>query len=186
MSGRWRVRRVATGVGLGVCCLILTAWGLTVDYVGSPNLSVEYLGSHNYVRLHYGGVLWMEGYINPRTARGWTCHSLPGFPLPWRQQFGLQLPTIFGGHDPPYYASIPLWTFLCMVGLPTAILFWQDRRRPEPGHCRSCDYDLTGNVSGICPECGTAIEGERRAAVLNWRRRAPPLKCPRLGSSGRT
>ena len=24
-------------------------------------------------------------------------------------------------------------------------------------HCRQCHYDLTGNVSGTCPECGTAI-----------------------------
>lgn len=23
--------------------------------------------------------------------------------------------------------------------------------------CRVCTYDLTGNVSGVCPECGTAI-----------------------------
>ena len=27
-------------------------------------------------------------------------------------------------------------------------------RRRRPGTCRKCDYDLTGNVSGICPECG--------------------------------
>jgi hypothetical protein len=25
-----------------------------------------------------------------------------------------------------------------------------------PNHCRGCGYDLTGNVSGTCPECGTA------------------------------
>ncbi len=24
--------------------------------------------------------------------------------------------------------------------------------------CSACDYDLTGNESGNCPECGTAIE----------------------------
>jgi uncharacterized paraquat-inducible protein A len=27
------------------------------------------------------------------------------------------------------------------------------------GHCPSCDYDLTGNTSGVCPECGSAAEG---------------------------
>jgi len=32
-----------------------------------------------------------------------------------------------------------------------------DRKR-NPGICRVCKYDLTGNVSGICPECGTTIE----------------------------
>ena len=31
----------------------------------------------------------------------------------------------------------------------------------QPGsQCRSCGYNLTGNVSGTCPECGTAIEHE--------------------------
>jgi len=24
-------------------------------------------------------------------------------------------------------------------------------------HCQKCGYDLTGNVSGTCPECGTRI-----------------------------
>jgi hypothetical protein len=31
------------------------------------------------------------------------------------------------------------------------------RRRRRVGHCSTCGYDLTGNVSGACPECGTAI-----------------------------
>ena len=29
-------------------------------------------------------------------------------------------------------------------------------KKPGPGHC-PCGYDLTGNVSGVCPECGTGI-----------------------------
>lgn len=29
-----------------------------------------------------------------------------------------------------------------------------DRLRRRPGACLTCGYDLTGNVSGICPECG--------------------------------
>ena len=27
----------------------------------------------------------------------------------------------------------------------------------NPGLCSSCGYDLTGNTSGVCPECGVAI-----------------------------
>lgn len=27
-----------------------------------------------------------------------------------------------------------------------------------PGHCQTCGYDLTGNLSGVCPECGTEVE----------------------------
>ena len=32
---------------------------------------------------------------------------------------------------------------------------WRRRRR---GLCVNCAYDLTGNVSGVCSECGTKIE----------------------------
>jgi hypothetical protein len=27
----------------------------------------------------------------------------------------------------------------------------------NPHLCRQCGYDLTGNASGVCPECGTAV-----------------------------
>jgi hypothetical protein len=29
-------------------------------------------------------------------------------------------------------------------------------RRQLHGQCPQCGYDLTGNVSGVCPECGEA------------------------------
>jgi hypothetical protein len=31
------------------------------------------------------------------------------------------------------------------------------QRRGDPTHCVEGDYNLTGNVSGVCPECGRAI-----------------------------
>ncbi len=52
--------------------------------------------------------------------------------------------------------SVPLSLPLVVAAIPTAILFYRDRRRIPPGHCRKCGYNLTGNVSGRCPECGTA------------------------------
>jgi hypothetical protein len=33
------------------------------------------------------------------------------------------------------------------------------KRRRASIACQQCDYDLTGNVSGVCPECGTAVNG---------------------------
>src|SRR5688500_10095318 len=34
---------------------------------------------------------------------------------------------------------------------------WRAIRPGAAGRCLACGYDLTGNVSGTCPECGTAI-----------------------------
>jgi hypothetical protein len=39
-----------------------------------------------------------------------------------------------------------------------ARLDWEKSKaiaRAEEGLCWRCGYDLTGNVSGVCPECGT-------------------------------
>ncbi|HSZ55751.1 MAG TPA: hypothetical protein VK797_08830 [Tepidisphaeraceae bacterium] len=36
----------------------------------------------------------------------------------------------------------------------------QRRHRLLHQLCASCGYDLTGNTSGICPECGTPVGGE--------------------------
>ena len=30
-------------------------------------------------------------------------------------------------------------------------------RLAKAGRCARCGYDLTGNTSGICPECGTTV-----------------------------
>ena len=50
------------------------------------------------------------------------------------------------------YLWVPLWIPFLLIAIPTVIA-WRRDRRPKPGHCR-CGYDLTGNVSGVCPECG--------------------------------
>ena len=50
--------------------------------------------------------------------------------------------------------------FGAMIGVPSivaAVLIVGWHRKPRPGHCRSCGYDLTGNTSGRCPECGATV-----------------------------
>jgi len=57
------------------------------------------------------------------------------------------------------------WT-LGFVGA-AALIYIVFRSRSAPpsrlGHCRKCDYDLTGNTSGVCPECG--LKTSRSAAL---------------------
>ena len=49
--------------------------------------------------------------------------------------------------------ALPIWIVLVLL-VPALVWLWHDRRI-RPGSCR-CGYDLTGNVSGRCPECGAA------------------------------
>ncbi len=53
--------------------------------------------------------------------------------------------------------AVPLWMPFVLLLLLSWIA-WRMSRRPPPGRCCKCGYDLTGNVSGVCPECGTEIE----------------------------
>ncbi len=59
-------------------------------------------------------------------------------------------------------ASVPLYAVIILFATYPTIAFirgplrrWRRRRK---GLCVNCDYNLTGNVSGVCPECGTKIE----------------------------
>jgi hypothetical protein len=53
------------------------------------------------------------------------------------------------------FAVVPCWLLFAVAAVPTLLLCYVDRRRIPPGHCRHCGYNLTGNISGVCPECGT-------------------------------
>jgi len=46
-----------------------------------------------------------------------------------------------------------------MIAAPAVLIALAIAHRPlRPTHaCRFCGYDLTGNTSGRCPECGTAV-----------------------------
>ena len=53
------------------------------------------------------------------------------------------------------------WCFGSCYALPVTglvgLFFLLGAKQPVKGHCTNCDYNLTGNTSGICPECGTPI-----------------------------
>ncbi|MCH7840212.1 MAG: hypothetical protein IID38_08260 [Planctomycetes bacterium] len=51
---------------------------------------------------------------------------------------------------------LPLIYPLLLMAIPSALL-WRRHRLTLPGHCSQCSYNLTGNVSGVCPECGTPV-----------------------------
>lgn len=71
---------------------------------------------------------------------------IPGKLIPWLEGV------------PPRYIEIPLWMPLLLFAIPTAHLSWRNRPFPSDS-CQKCGYDLTGNVSGTCPECGGQKRG---------------------------
>lgn len=96
-------------------------------------------------------------------------------PVPWTG-WGYSYPGGYGQSDYPpshfghTYVSIPrvttdewscpYWFVLVLasaVPAGSAIGHLIRRRRRVQGLCRRCRYDLTGNASGVCPECGTPI-----------------------------
>jgi hypothetical protein len=57
--------------------------------------------------------------------------------------------------------QVPYWMIvLAASALPAWRLARWSRRRRRPGLCPSRGYNLTGNVSGVCPECGGAMAPE--------------------------
>lgn len=60
--------------------------------------------------------------------------------------------------------TMPLW-MVFLTSFVTAAVFWRvhhliftRRSRHLRGHCIYCGYDLTGNVSGVCSECGAEVD----------------------------
>ena len=45
------------------------------------------------------------------------------------------------------------------LGFGTGAYFFMGKMRPPlEGECQKCGFDLTGNESGVCPECGREVE----------------------------
>jgi len=65
-----------------------------------------------------------------------------------------------------YTAAVPMWSIALVAAiLPTTFAFGWVRRKKPAGACGNCSYDLTGNTSGVCPECGTAVGEQQKASA---------------------
>ena len=151
MNRRPRVRRIAKWSGVGLCLILAAAWVVSgrwwsvsccyqrpdasgwVVSIGGGSVSVNRFGA-GMMLLKWRGLVFQ--------GRGsWHMNFLPGYES-------------FQSADG---AWCPLWILLLATALPTAYLFYRDRR-PLRGHCQKCGYDLQGNVSGVCPECGRRLK----------------------------
>ena len=62
---------------------------------------------------------------------------------------------------PQWRIAAPIWSLMLAMFFAQLLLWlgsWMlKHRRRVHGLCASCGYNLTANVSGTCPECGTGI-----------------------------
>ncbi len=136
-------------VGLLACLLLASLWGFSL------------LGSLGYGPIHKvdqeapldTGVF---AFLTNGTVHLITLHCDPGWSFEWSPSLNVAwLPGSWAGNGGSS-GWLPIWMGLLPVGAATAIL-WLCDRRPPSGHCRFCGYNLTGNVSGTCPECGRKV-----------------------------
>lgn len=77
-------------------------------------------------------------------------------PATMHWQFGLERGLLSSLNMTDTRVFIPLWFVTLLFGLPAAATWHRDRRR-APSVCVKCGYDLRGNTSGVCPECGGGL-----------------------------
>jgi len=126
-----------------------------------------------------------RGYLDPTPAFGWNPNIISGSPG-WHAEsvaatrftkpgITMRFPGFSAGAFDAYsntpdrtrmrYSEIAYPWLIFIFALPPLLWFWRfSRRRKRSGCCTVCDYDLTGNTSGVCPECGTAVGMARSSA----------------------
>ena len=151
MRGRSRTWRVLKRVGTVVSLTIASVWlGSAFIFVRVP------LSSSQAMAFRGGGCLLLTGRSEVGGPMTFTVRVETGYGFGLHGRWTGSATWQAGGTTT--YRWYPLWPALPVVVIPT-ILFWLvDRYRRIPvGHCQSCGYNLTGNVSGRCPECGETI-----------------------------
>ena len=152
------LRRGLKWVGLCACAItiglfILGGWYVPKFTICSPGWSFGAEVSSGHL-----GLLWANSRAQllglPETDGlhvGFEARK-PGYPrwrwYPW-WSFG-QIPA-----SPLRLAYVPLHLLLIAFALPTAAIFYFERRARAPSSCAHCDYNRAGLGAGSpCPECG--------------------------------
>jgi len=123
-------------------------------YRAATDLMFPYPGFH----------FWSIDFAFPDTM----LHVDPSAPgRSFHQTRGVRVP---GRNIRAVHVGVPLWILCVIFGAYPTVMFlrgpvrrWNRRRR---GRCARCGYDLSGNESGVCPECGSPVDDRRQPAKL--------------------
>lgn len=149
MTPRVRNKRPTLFKGIVICLAVAAAmWLLSVSATTRLGFMSAHVGLHRgMLRLSTGDVaLYERQFDNDRWLNFWF------IPVEWPASFGLHWP-YWDGTITGFQVGVPLVAIWAPGAVVSGVLA---RRRPRSGYC-DCGYDLTGNVSGRCPECGKPL-----------------------------
>ncbi len=150
---RRSVIRLALWTGLAVCVVQLFAAVLsqfwTVDWVSEAEVTRFSISKSAFAFKPFVG----RGSV----ASGSVLPPSPGWHL-YRTRAEWRTPAwlTFGSGSRSGWIIVPLWIPILLFASATGLAWRFYGRRFPPGHCPRCGYDLTGNVTGRCPECGAS------------------------------
>jgi hypothetical protein len=176
-----RALHIALTLTAGLYVLWLTSLMISVARFGRQ---VTVTFEQGFVGVYWGGqAAWRNDHLYNHFSPPWSpgrgiggsvpegmtwafyAHGRLLRPSKWASawEYGV-LHTVHLGFWPPMagsehgyaYLILPLWLPLALSGGATILLMFFRRFPAGPGHCPACGYNLTGNVSGVCPECGRA------------------------------
>jgi hypothetical protein len=137
----WSPRRISTSVRLD--------WGM-----GHVMLTVDRIhydpSTHFAFHWNPGQRYWSFGRLSDRI----DYIQLPGL---WYFRLFRDARVINTGKLSTFGIAIPDVLLIILAGVVPAVWLVARKRRQIAGHCVKCGYNLTGNISGVCPECGKPI-----------------------------
>ena len=148
-----RIGRILQWAGVAVCVLTLAVYPFTLRYY------VLWQSDNGLYQMELTcgivAVSWEGGPAYPTRNSNWSIGTYTdGIPrLEWAVKF--ESFNLFG--KAIHSITIPLWVPFLLIAVPTLFLFIRIRRGKSPNRCAKCGYNLTGNVSGVCSECGWRV-----------------------------
>lgn len=173
LRGWQRLRRPLLKTSVAACLLSLAVWIASFSFCLSiirPTVCFFSVGGGFELKWYYAAPDWM----NRRTTSANFHDRVLSWLVPDRRTPSIKaivdsVPYFPEESDPNRNA---MWLAVRVPAIRVVLPFWLPFslsaagvflswriRRPRPGHCTVCYYNFTGNISGICPECGTAIRG---------------------------
>jgi hypothetical protein len=134
---------------LGLWCLSLK-WGFV--YVGKNGLMLQATGGLIYAAASSPNVGPRWSVVEPKAGIGFRRPSKWVHPInPTCRMY-----------------TVPMWILFFAFLLPSGILVLTDRSpKSSFNDCYTCGYNLFGNISGTCPECGTPIPKKTLERLAN-------------------